>query len=67
MLPLNRDILNIYNNLSNANITDKKIRENHKQVIKSAAIEQNTQSSTSVICNKPVTEKVKTYYLKRKV
>jgi hypothetical protein len=36
------DILNIYNNLSNANITDQKIREIHNQVIKSAASEQNT-------------------------
>jgi hypothetical protein len=31
------DILNIYNNLSYANITDQKIRGNHNQAIKSAA------------------------------
>jgi hypothetical protein len=60
------DILNIYNNLSTANISDLKIRENHNQILKSPATEQSTSASTCIICNKPVPEKVKTYCLENK-
>jgi hypothetical protein len=60
------DIINIYNNLSTANISDLKIRENHNQILKSLATEQSTSASTCIICNKPVPEKVKTYCLENK-
>jgi hypothetical protein len=60
------DILNIYNNLSNANITDLKMRENHNQILKRAATEQSSTPSTCIMCNRPVPEKVKTYCLENK-
>jgi hypothetical protein len=60
------DIINIYNNLSNANITDLQIREYHNQILKRAATERSSLPSTCIICNKPVPEKVKTYCLDNK-
>jgi Nuclease-related domain len=61
------EISTIYNAFSRANITDPKIREEHKSVVKTNTLEEKTSlSSTCTVCNKPVSDKVKTYCLANK-
>jgi hypothetical protein len=58
------DISTIYSALSKANITDPKVREDHKHALKTKEAEEKTSSSsTCTVCNKPVSDKVKTYCL----
>lgn len=54
-----KDIVLIYNRFANVNITDLKIREQHNQILKS----KETEEPSCVVCNKPVSEKVKLYCL----
>ncbi|MGD6894600.1 nuclease-related domain-containing protein [Bacillus infantis] len=64
-----RDILAIYNALTNANITDPKVREEHKRALKTNTSDEKTSPgsiSTCTVCNKPVSEKVKSYCLANK-
>ena len=62
-----QDISAIYSAFSKANITDPKVREEHKHALKTnTSIEGTSQQSTCAICNKPVSEKVKTYCLSNK-
>lgn len=56
------DILILYNYFAKANITEPKIREQHNKILKS----KNTEQATCEACNKPVSEKVKTYCLNNK-
>jgi hypothetical protein len=61
------DISTIYNAFSRANITDPKIREEHKSAVTTIPSEEKTSSgSTCSVCNKPVSDKVKTYCLANK-
>ncbi|WP_077623306.1 nuclease-related domain-containing protein [Sediminibacillus massiliensis] len=61
------DISTIYNAFSKANITDPKAREEHKHALKTTTPEEKSGSgSTCTICNKAVSEKVKTYCLSNK-
>jgi hypothetical protein len=61
------DILTIFNAFSKANITDPKVREEHKNALKTDAPEENiSSSSTCTVCNKHVSDKVKTYCLSNK-
>lgn len=61
------DILTIFNAFTKANITDPKIREEHKHALKSEAPEEKASSiSTCAVCNKHVSDKVKTYCLSNK-
>ncbi|SHG04799.1 nuclease-related domain-containing protein [Ornithinibacillus halophilus] len=61
------DILSIFNAFSKANITDPKVREEHKRALKTKASDEKTSSrSTCTVCNKPVSEKVKTFCLTNK-
>ncbi|WP_152446029.1 hypothetical protein [Bacillus sp. THAF10] len=47
-----------------ANITDPKVREEHKRALKTNASDEKTgSSSTCTVCNIPVSDKVKTYCL----
>ncbi|THE13968.1 NERD domain-containing protein [Bacillus timonensis] len=58
------DISTIYNAFTEANITDPKVREQHKHALKTNTSDEETNSSsTCSICNKPVSEKVKMYCL----
>ncbi|MGF2614598.1 NERD domain-containing protein [Rossellomorea vietnamensis] len=58
------DILVIFNTFSKANITDPKVREEHKRALKTNTQEGKTISgSTCTVCNKPVSDKVKAYCL----
>jgi hypothetical protein len=58
------DILTIYNAFSKANITDPKVREEHKRSLKTNTPEEKTASgATCTVCNKPVSDKVKAYCL----
>lgn len=58
------DISTIYNDFSKANITDPNIREEHKRALKiNVSEEKNSPSSTCSVCNKPVSDKIKTYCL----
>lgn len=58
------DILAIYDAFSKANITDPKAREQHKHALKTNAPEESiSPPSTCTICNKPVSDKVKSYCL----
>jgi len=61
------DISTIYNTFSKANITDPQVREEHKHALKINTSEEKTSpSSTCSVCNKPVSDKVKTYCLENK-
>nr|WP_304220023.1 nuclease-related domain-containing protein [Fredinandcohnia onubensis] len=61
------EVSTLYNAFSKANITDPKVREEHKQALKVNASEEKTSpSSTCSVCNKPVSDKVKTYCLQNK-
>lgn len=61
------DISTIYNAFAEANITDPKVREEHKRALKTNASDEKTgSSSTCIICNKPVSDKVKTFCLANK-
>ncbi len=58
------DILAIFNTFLKANITDPKVREEHKRALKTNTQEGKTISgSTCTVCNKPVSDKVKAYCL----
>ncbi|KGP91484.1 NERD nuclease [Pontibacillus chungwhensis BH030062] len=58
------DISAIFSAFSNANITDPKVREKHKQALQKHTSEEKPNSkSTCTVCNKPVSEKVKSYCL----
>ncbi|RSK28848.1 NERD domain-containing protein [Bacillus sp. HMF5848] len=58
------DISIIYNAFTKANITDPKVREEHKHALKSnASDEKSSSNSTCTVCNKPVSDKVKMYCL----
>jgi hypothetical protein len=56
------EILKIYNAIKAENITDQKIRESHIQALKA----NNTKSESCCVCNKPVSDKVKTFCLTNK-
>lgn len=61
------EIATSYNAISFANITDTKIREEHKQLLKTdSSMKSSNTIQTCSICNKPVSEKVKTYCLSNK-
>ncbi|WP_404429611.1 nuclease-related domain-containing protein [Sutcliffiella horikoshii] len=61
------DISTIYNTFSNANITDPAVREEHKRALnENTSVESANPRSTCSICNKPVSDKVKTYCLSNK-
>ncbi|MGJ9459655.1 nuclease-related domain-containing protein [Oceanobacillus sp. CF4.6] len=61
------DISIIYNAFAKANITDPKVREEHKLVLQTnASVEKTSSRSTCTVCNKPVSDKVKTYCLSNK-
>ncbi|MBM7572722.1 nuclease-related domain-containing protein [Aquibacillus albus] len=61
------DISTIYNAFAMANITDPKVREEHKRALKTNTSKEKTSSSfTCTVCNKPVSDKVKTYCLANK-
>lgn len=61
------DISTIYNAFAKANITDPKVREEHKRALKTNTSDEKTSSIyTCTVCNKPVSEKVKTYCLANK-
>lgn len=61
------DISIIYNAYSDANITDPAIRDEHKLVLNvNTPDESASPLSTCSICNKPVSDKVKTYCLSNK-
>ncbi|MEN8701905.1 nuclease-related domain-containing protein [Bacillus infantis] len=68
--PLNkRDIIAIYNDFTNANIIDPKVREEHKRALKTNTSDEKTSPgsiSTCTVCNKPVSDKVKSYCLANK-
>jgi hypothetical protein len=56
------DISTIYQDFLDANITDLKVREEHKRIINEP--EQKTSScSVCAVCDKPVSDKVRTYCL----
>jgi hypothetical protein len=58
------DILTIFNAFSKANITDPKVREEHKYALKTNESEEKANSSsTCTVCNKPVSDKVKSFCL----
>ncbi|WP_456272434.1 nuclease-related domain-containing protein [Bacillus sp. AK031] len=58
------DILAIFNTFSKANITDPKVREEHKHALKTNAPEEKKASgATCTVCNKPVSDKVRAYCL----
>ncbi|USK70056.1 nuclease-related domain-containing protein [Peribacillus asahii] len=59
------DIATIYNVFLSANITDTIIREEHKLSIQKQ-VKVNEVNNTCVICNKQVSEKVKSYCLSNK-
>jgi hypothetical protein len=64
-----RDIIAIYNAFTNANITDPKVREEHKRALKTNTSDEKTSPgsiSTCTVCNKPVSDKVKSYCLANK-
>ncbi|MCL7749186.1 nuclease-related domain-containing protein [Halalkalibacter alkaliphilus] len=62
-----RDISTIYNAFSNANIIDFSVREEHKRLLNTnASVKSTTPRFTCSICNKPVSDKVKTYCLSNK-
>ncbi len=64
-----RDIITIYNAFTNANITDSKVREEHKRALKTNTPAEKTSYgsiSTCTVCNKPVSDKVKSYCLVNK-
>lgn len=61
------DISAIYDAFSNANITDPKVREEHKFILTTKTPAESTSSrATCSLCNKPVSDKVKTYCLSNK-
>ncbi|WP_404348148.1 NERD domain-containing protein [Sutcliffiella horikoshii] len=61
------DISTIYNAFSNANITDPAVRAEHKLALnENTSVESVNPRSTCSICNKPVSDKVKTYCLSNK-
>ncbi|WHT48208.1 hypothetical protein QNH10_19680 [Sporosarcina thermotolerans] len=58
------DILTIFNAFSKGNITDPKAREDHNRLLITHVSEKKTiTSSTCLVCNKPVSDKVKAYCL----
>jgi len=66
------DISNIFNAILEANIEDQVIRDQHVQSLKGevvphndSAIKDNKQDKC-MVCNKPVSEKVKAYCLSNK-
>ena len=61
------DISTIYNAFSNTNITDPAVREEHKRALNTnSSAESANPLSTCSICNKLVSDKVKTYCLSNK-
>lgn len=56
------DIASIYTTFSNANITDTEIRREHENALKQARPATSKQA-TCVICQKPVSDNVKSYCL----
>ncbi|TMU87110.1 NERD domain-containing protein [Bacillus sp. BHET2] len=59
-----QDISTIYYAFLKANITDLKVRDDHKHTLKRNATEAMTSSDeTCTICKKPVSEKVRAYCL----
>ncbi|WP_226036058.1 nuclease-related domain-containing protein [Aquibacillus saliphilus] len=61
------DISAIYHAFSKANIIDSKIRNDHKHALNTNVSPARTNSrATCTICNKPVSDKVKTYCLSNK-
>jgi membrane peptidoglycan carboxypeptidase len=56
------DISSIYQDFLEANITDLKVREEHKRVLNAPEHKTNS-SSTCAVCNKPVSDKVRAYCL----
>ncbi|WP_186577955.1 nuclease-related domain-containing protein [Aquibacillus kalidii] len=60
------DIHQIYQSIANANVEDKTIREQHNDSIKNATSKQKSKTATCVVCDKPVSDKVKTYCLSNK-
>jgi hypothetical protein len=58
------NILAIFNAFSKANLTDPKVREEHKRALKTNAPEEKKASgATCTVCHKPVSDKVKAYCL----
>ncbi|MYL59240.1 NERD domain-containing protein [Virgibacillus halodenitrificans] len=61
------DIDRIYHAFLNANITDPEMIEKHKHALKTnTLVEDSSSSSTCVICNKPVSQKVEAFCLSNK-
>jgi len=65
---MENDIELIYNSLSNSNILDASIRKQHIESIqlKKNNIDKTTDENKCVICQKPVSEKVKSFCLSNK-
>lgn len=61
------DISIIFNAINNANITDQKIKGEHKRALRISTSEETLSPSyTCTVCNKPVSEKVKSFCLSNK-
>ncbi|WP_208592340.1 nuclease-related domain-containing protein [Gracilibacillus suaedae] len=67
------EVLQIFDQINNVNITDPTLRKQHVETLKNGNITANTKSSTSstekakcIICEKNVSEKVKAYCLSNK-
>lgn len=61
------DISSLYHAFEKANISDPKIRDEHKRALQTSALEEKTSpKSTCTVCSKPVSDKVKTYCLANK-
>jgi len=58
----------IYNSLVNANITDAAIRKQHIDIIeeKKNITDKKEKENTCIICQKPVSDKVKSFCLSNK-
>jgi hypothetical protein len=60
-----REISEIYDVFSNADIKDPAIRREHEEALKTSILDSETKP-TCAICNKPVSDKVKSYCLSNK-
>lgn len=60
------EITQIYEFLLQANITDQSIRKDHVNTLKNNESHSNNEVSHCVICNKPVSENVKSFCLSNK-
>ncbi|MFB4168290.1 nuclease-related domain-containing protein [Virgibacillus sp. JSM 102003] len=60
------DIQQVYNTLSEANITDLMIREQHNKSLKEKTSTNKSAAAKCVVCSKPVSQKVKDYCMANK-